>query len=171
MMAHSPFRVAAIVSALILATFPWLSGVALAQTFPDDPVSVATDRMSQAAGTRVQTSRSPVTGLVTFMSTPTAPIGVALPATANAEARARVFLNAHGQAFGIGSAADAAHVRSRGPDAVGTEHARFQQLYGGVPVTAGEIMVHLRGAKVVGVNAKILDLPEPVDTIPTVSAD
>ena len=32
-------------------------------------------------------------------------------------------------------------------------------------------MVHLRGAKVVGVNAKILDLPEPVDTNPTVSAD
>jgi bacillolysin len=171
MIAHCPVRITGIVVGLMLATLPCLSTAALAQALFDDPVSNAIDRMSQAAGAPVQTSKSPVTGLVTFMSTPTAPIGVALPATANAEARARVFMNAHGQAFGIGSAADAAHVRSRGPDAVGTEHARFQQLYGGVPVTGGEIMVHLRGAKVVGVNAKILDLPEPVDTNPTVSAD
>jgi len=128
-------------------------------------------RMSQAAGARVETTRSAVTGLVTFMAAPIAPIGVPLPARAPAEARARVFLQAHGPAFGIGAAGDAAHVRSHGPDAVGSEHARFQQLHAGVPVTGGEIMVHLRGARVVGVNAKIPDLPEPVDTNPTVSAN
>jgi len=171
MIAHCPVRIIGIVVGLILATLPCLSAAAVAQALFDDPVSNAIDRMSQAAGAPVETSRSPVNGLVTFMSTRTAPIGVALPATANAEARARVFLHAHGHAFGIDAPGDAAHVRSRGPDAFGTEHARFQQLHRGVPVTGGEIMVHLRGARAVGVNAKILDLPEPVDTNPTVSAD
>src|SRR5262245_40185405 len=171
MIAHCPLRITAIVVGLILATLPWLSATAHAQPLFDDPISDAIDGMSQAAGAPVKTSRSEVTGHVTFMSTPTAPIDVSLPATANAEARARAFLHAHGRAFGIDAAADVAHVRSHRPDAIGRERARFQQLHRGVPVTGGEIMVHLRGAKVVGVNAKILDLPEPVDTNPTVSAD
>jgi Zn-dependent metalloprotease len=164
-------RATAIVIGLILATLNCLTGAGLAQAFLNDPVSDAIDRMSQAAGAPVETSRSPVTGLVTFMSTPAGPIGVPLPATAHAEARARAFLQAHGRAFGVADAGDAAHLRSRGPDNLGMEHVRFRQLHAGVPVTGGELTVHLRGVRVVGVNGKILDLPEPVDTNPTVSAD
>src|SRR5262245_44408622 len=171
MIAHCPLRITAIVVGLILATLPWLSATAHAQPLFDDPISDAIDGMSQAAGAPVKASRSKVNGLVTFMSTPAAPIDVSLPPTANAEARARAFLHAHGHAFGIDAAADVAHVRSHKPDAIGRERARFQQLHKGVPVTGGEIMVHLRGPKVVGVTAKILDLPDPVDTNPTVSAD
>src|SRR6186713_2662577 len=101
-------RTAAIMVGLILAT---LACLALAQATPD-PVSAAIDRMTQAAGAPVQTSRSAVTGLVTFMSSATAPISVGLSVTADAESRARAFLRRHGDAFGIADTGDIAHLRS-----------------------------------------------------------
>lgn len=163
-------RTAAIMVGLILATLACLPLAALAQATPD-PVPAAIDRMTQAAGAPVQTSRSAVTGLVTFMSSATAPISVGLPVTADAESRARAFLRRHGDAFGIADTGDIAHLRSQTPDEIGTEHVRFQQLHAGVPVTGGELMVHLRGAGVVGVNTKTLDIAESIDTSPTVSPD
>ena len=45
-------------------------------------------------------------------------------------------------------------------DALGQEHVRLQQLYDGVPVTAGELIVHLQGDRVVAANGHTLgDLP------------
>ena len=170
-MLTSLFRRVVIVLGSLLATLPSLYGAALAQPFLDDSVSVAIDRMSQAAGAPVQTRRSPVSDRVGFMSTRSAPISVAAASGASAEARGRAFLRAHGEAFGIADVGDVRHMRTHGPDDIGTEHARFRQLHNGVPVTGGEIMVHLRGAAVVGVNAKILDLSDPVDTNPRISSE
>ena len=50
------------------------------------------------------------------------------------------------------------------------EHVRFQQTHQGVPVTGGELSVHLRGSAVIAVNAKILADLETIDTSPVVSA-
>src|SRR5262249_19746838 len=56
-MLTSLFRRVVIVLGSLLATLPSLYGAALAQPFLDDSVSVAIDRMSQAAGAPVQTRR------------------------------------------------------------------------------------------------------------------
>ena len=42
-------------------------------------------------------------------------------------------------------------------DALGQEHVRLQQLHDGIPVTAGEMIVHLKGDRVVAVNAHTLE--------------
>ena len=140
-----------------------------------DAVAVSVQRMESAAGAPLVTSRSSVSGLVTFMATSASASGAAIAVAASpqssAETRARDFLSSHGHAFGIVDVANVAHFRSHGPDIVGTEHVRFRQLHGGIPVTAGELTVHLRGAGVVAVNAKTLDVNEKISTTPTVDAD
>ncbi len=51
------------------------------------------------------------------------------------------------------------------------EHARYRQVHRGVPVTAGEIIVHLRGAEVTAVTAKTLPGIESLRTTPTVTPE
>ncbi len=105
---------------------------------------------------------SPRTGLATFASADGD--GLLLPVSANlpAESRALAFLGLHGPAFGL----DRAGVQlQRAPtvDLLAVEHVRFQQVHMGVPVRAGEFLVHLRGAHVVGANGNVLtDLPSDV---------
>src|SRR5262245_51077399 len=175
---HALRAVPAVLPGMILASLLHLPTTALSQTGPP-PVGASTAQaappaaasaiqaLSQVAGAEV--SRSPVSGLVTFLSMSGNPITLALAPTADPEARARAFLATYGSAFGIASAGDVALFRSEGPDLVGMEHVRFKQLYGGVPVTAGELTVHLRGASVIAVNAKTLDLAEKIPTTPSVS--
>ncbi|MES1241673.1 MAG: M4 family metallopeptidase [Acidobacteriota bacterium] len=110
-----------------------------------------------AQGT-TRTTVSPDTGLVTFLSTDArSPIRVAGSAAARPEDLARAFLRSHGAVFGLGGE-EAALVLERPAerDALGMDHVRFRQTVRGVPVTAGEITVHLRGSDVVAVNAKTL---------------
>ncbi|HMH52589.1 MAG TPA: M4 family metallopeptidase [Candidatus Acidoferrum sp.] len=125
--------------------------------------------MELAAAAPLETTRSRVNGLLTFLSVSGGPIPLAVSASAPAEARARAFVSSYGRAFGIADVADLAHAKTSGPDEVGMEHVRFRQLHGGVPVTAGELTVHLIGAGVVAVNAKTLDVTEKIVTSPTIS--
>src|SRR2546430_1570991 len=90
-------------------------------------------RMELAAAAPLETTRSRVNGLLTFLSVSGAPIPLPVSATAPAEARARAFVSSYGRAFGIADVADLAHAKTSGPDEVGMEHVRFRQLHGGVP--------------------------------------
>jgi bacillolysin len=115
---------------------------------------------------------SPQTGLVTFASSADGGLLLPLAATASAEARAISFVNTYGRAFGL---ADSSQVRMTDvpqADALGLEHVRLEQVHQGVPVRAGELIVHLRGARAIAANGHTAtDLPESViAAIPSNSA-
>ena len=102
--------------------------------------------MAAAAGP-VHTISSALTGLVSFMSTrPGALVPVAAAATDPADTRAAAFLAAYGGAFGIAGPAWGRVERVTGPDDLGMERVRYRQLHAGIPVTAGEMSIHLKGA-------------------------
>jgi Zn-dependent metalloprotease len=102
------------------------------------------------------------TGLASFASADGD--GLLLPVSANlpAESRALSFLGLHGHEFGL-DRAGAELQRAPTVDLLGVEHVRFQQMHMGVPVRAGEFVVHLRGAHVVAANGNVLtELPRDV---------
>jgi Zn-dependent metalloprotease len=140
---------------------------ALAQ--PARPATaLAIERMSSAAGVETFAEVSG-TGLVSFLATvPGAPIPLDQPGSA--EERARAFLASYGAAFGAAPGVEMVTRRVSPVDEVGMEHVRFQQTFRGIPVTGGELTVHLRGQGVVAVNATTLAGLEGVATEPTVTA-
>ena len=73
-----------------------------------------------------------------------------------AETRALAFADLYGEPFGLTSQADVRPMGRSRPDALGQEHVRLQQMRDGVPVTAGELIVHLRGNRVVAANGRTL---------------
>lgn len=125
------------------------SATAQAVDAPADSVEPAVLAMEAAAGAPVEVTRSPVTDLVSFVATSRGhPISLDVPASTPARERALAFLVAHGKAFGISDPSSVRVVRATPKDPVGMEHARLQQMYKGIPVTAAELTVHLRGANV-----------------------
>lgn len=100
------------------------------------------------------------------------------PASAPARERALAFLNANAAAFGLrGSGAALAArgaevaVKQESPrDELGIEHVRLQQLHGGVPVTGGELLVHLKGERVVSAQSEVL-VDADFDATPKISPD
>ena len=120
----------------------------------ESPAQRALVEMEQAAGSRLTVSRSPATGLVAFLRV--APgRGMRAPGGSDPEGRAIAFLEKFGAAFGVDPAGlSVAQVRSR--DRAGMDHVRLRQVHAGVPVTGGEIVVHLRGERVVAVNGRAL---------------
>ncbi|MEQ1907835.1 MAG: M4 family metallopeptidase, partial [Vicinamibacterales bacterium] len=107
--------------------------------------------------------KSAETGVASFASTDGRGVLLAMPASAPAEARARSFMAAYGTAFGVSDNSELALLRTTPADSLGVEHVRFQQRHLGVPVVAGELVVHLRGARVIAVNGHIVgDLPVTV---------
>jgi len=109
-------------------------------------------------------------GLVTFASA--AGRGVLLPGMVNtaAEARAMAFVELYGGAFGLRTRDEARPVGRTRRDGRGAEHVRLQQVHGGVPVTAGELVVHMQGDRVMAANGHTLsDLPAL--SAPSLTAD
>jgi Zn-dependent metalloprotease len=84
------------------------------------------------------------------------PIPTSLPASSSPEERALAFLGRYGRAFGIVDTSQVQITRVQVNDEVGMDHVRLQQTHNGIPVTAGELTIHLRGGDVVSVLAKIL---------------
>ena len=156
----------------------WLTALALALAVPAGAqgpapaVDTAVKAMSLAAGGNVSVTRSPLSGLATFVSVPPGrAIPVLDPSAVTPAERAVAFLDTYGQAFGLESASQLLVVATPPTDEAGMDHVRFRQVHGGLPVTAGEIWVHLRGPGVVAANGKTLPLPRELDLRPGVSAE
>jgi Zn-dependent metalloprotease len=99
------------------------------------------------------------------------------PSSATARERAQTFVNANAAAFGLRQTGTTTRrqagvaVKQETPrDEVGVEHVRFQQLHNGIPVTGGELLVHLKGDRVVSAQAEVL-LDAEVESTPKMSAD
>ncbi len=152
----------------------WLASITQPATLHaqqrDIAVQEARQRMEAFAGGAVQITQSPVSELATFVA---AAPGKAIPTfmspTAPPEERGRKFLDLYGTAFGITAPEQVQVQRVQARDEVGMEHVRFHQVHHGVPVTAGEMIVHLRGAHVTAVTAKTLPDLEQVETTPHVA--
>jgi bacillolysin len=103
---------------------------------------------------------SPQTGYVTFASSPGRGILLEVPAVASAESRALAFIESYGRAFGL-TRAEVQLLRVSPMDSLGIEHVRLQQVHAGVPVRGGELIVHLKGSRVMVANGHTTgDLPK-----------
>ena len=99
-------------------------------------------------------------GRVTFASRAGGGVLLRGMQAARADERALAFVEAYGEPFGLRARSEARMMGPARRDALGQEHVRLQQLYDGVPVTAGELIVHLQGDRVVAANGHTLgDLP------------
>jgi len=160
-------RTTAIFVAVLGSVLGPATGAAGGQT-PSTPAPGALAELSAAAGGDVRATVSRRSGVVSFLSTtPGAPIPTR---GSDAEERARRFLGEQMGLFGVRSADNLVTLRVGPVDDVGMEHVRFQQTHRGIPVTGGEIGVHLRDRGVVAVHAKTLPNLDAVPTVPTLSA-
>ena len=154
-----------LVPSLVLAALLALAAAAQAQAPAD---AVASSVRAMAAAGPIHTVSSPLTGLVSFMSTRAgAPLPLAAAATDPAHVRAAAFLAAYGGAFGIAGPAWGRVEAASGPDQLGMERVRYRQLHAGIPVTAGEVSIHLKGASVVAVHARTLIVKDAINPTPS----
>jgi bacillolysin len=113
--------------------------------------------MRAASGASMSVTRSPRTGLATFL---TMPRGQSIPvpdrAAVGAEDRALSFIDVYGQAFGLRGRADVSMLRTQ-TDELGVEHVRLRQFWSGVPITGGEVILHLRNRAVIAANGRTLE--------------
>ena len=127
-------------------------------------------QMERESGARLEIIRSKLTGLATFVNTDNnhpLPSGGAIVNTP--EQRGLRFLETYGRAFAI-ARMDQLKVRlsqSFTRDDAGMEHVRYQQVHRNVPVTGGEVIVHLKGSDVTSVTAVTLPDLEGLDVQPS----
>ena len=107
------------------------------------------------------------TGLVTFASSRD---GIELPlqASVTAEERALSFVDLYGAAFGLADRSQLQRIEAPKADDLGITHARFQQVYQGIPIRAAEFFVHMKGTRVMSANGRVID-DLPVDLTPAVA--
>ena len=87
----------------------------------------------------------------------------------SADNAAREFLDDYGAAFGLYSNGST-QVKRTSTDELGMKHVRMQQLINGIPVTGGEINLHLSNNAVTAVNAKTVEVVETLNTSPSITA-
>lgn len=154
---------------LLIAAMAGSSSGAWAQSINGPDVDEALRKLQTSTGAVLDVKRSADTGLATFLTAdPAAPVTLPVPAVLAATERAAAFIALGGAAFGI---TDTEQVRPKavdGPDETGAEHVRLQQLYRGVPVIGGELIVHLEGNTVLAANGGVLPVATTLEAVPTV---
>ena len=125
--------------------------------------------MRTAASAPLSVVRSKRTQLATFISAPGGSIPVPEGSASTREARALSFVQTYGRAFGLRGRADVSVSRAE-TDALGIDHVRLRQVRSGIPVTGGELVVHLRGNRVIAANGKTLDQIDALTLQPAVSS-
>jgi Zn-dependent metalloprotease len=139
-------------------------------TPPTDAALLA--QLNQLAGGGVQTAVHAATGKLRFLSAPAGrPIAAASGlAAATPEQAARAFLASYGQLFGL-SSPDRELTLMQQEALAGRSFVRFQQVYQGIPVLAGELVVQTTAQRAVAsTNGEILPGLQ-LDVQPRVAAD
>jgi bacillolysin len=127
--------------------------------------------LSAAASADAALTRSGITGTVTFFSAGAGSgLLVSDPNAVSPSDRALSFLATFGEAFGIRSTTDL-QIKSTNTDELRMDHVRYQQLHQGIPVTGGELIVHLRGNRVLAANGKVVPDLEEISTTPAIGAE
>ena len=163
----SEYGVAAVASVLLgVAALP----AGAAQERPSE-IAAAIAAMRAASGPDLRVVLSPRTGYATFIS---APRGTSMPVpdgtAPDPATRALSFVDAYGPAFGL-RARESVSIDRVERDPLGFDHVRMRQVVSGVPVTGGELIVHLRGNRIVAANGKTLDGVEEFSVTPQVGSN
>ena len=112
-------------------------------------------------GEGLSITQSTATGLASFASSRERGILLPVAETDAAAERAFVFVDLYGASFGLPGRSHVSLARQPGRDALGLEHVRFQQVHMGVPIAGAEFLVHLKGARAMAANGRVLDrLPD-----------
>jgi Zn-dependent metalloprotease len=141
---------------------------------PPPPGAEAALRTLRAqAGPAIQVGYHRGTGLVNFLAAdPARPFArpAAAAAAAPPDAVARAFLAEYGALFGVRDAAGDLRLMREKPAEAGRTVLRYQQLFQGVPVLAGELIVHLDvKGNVLSVNGETLAI-NGLNTSPAIDA-
>lgn len=132
-----------------------------------------TDPMQQLAQVGARVSYHAQTGRVRFIGAgPEGPISVhGLTPAAGPEQAARAFLGVYGELYGLADPAQELVVARTKVSDQGQSLVRFQQVYAGLPVFGGELVVHMdKNNNILSANGEILPGPQ-VDTTPAVGAE
>ena len=168
-------RICALISILFVVIFVNEDESLFAQTKPstiDPSIKDMADQMMQTAKGNLIISYHDKTGKIRFMraeSSYAIPQAIKLPANATPEIAARNFLQEYGVLFGIKNQRNELKVMKVKSDERGRAFIRFQQVYTGIPVIAGELIAQLDASnKIVSINCDISPYPD-VNVTPTVS--
>jgi Zn-dependent metalloprotease len=154
-MRHASIRLA-LTTGLLLAALVWFGrGISAQPTPPPDLVA----SLSAQAGGQVRVAYHSETGKVRFLGTEVGhpvPRPAGLSAGATPEQAARQFLSDYGALFGLTNQAQELTVM-RTETTQKDSFVRFQQVHQGVPVLAGELIVHLDPKRnIVSANGELL---------------
>ncbi|MBP6702290.1 MAG: M4 family metallopeptidase, partial [Vicinamibacteria bacterium] len=142
-----------------------------AQAQDEAEVGRAIVAMEDAAGAKLSVTRSARTGLATFITTPAGRfIPVPDGRATTASARGLSFIDQYGGAFGL-RGRGSVEVTSVQKDELGIEHVRMQQRVSGVPVTGGELILHMKGNRVLAANGKTAPGLDDFLVIPAVASN
>jgi bacillolysin len=136
---------------------------------PRRPAAAAIPSLTEPGEGLAVRSVSRQTGLVTFAN---GRRGILLPLEGNTPAaeRAAKFVDLYGAPFGLQHSSQVRLLRAPFTDDAGMEHVRWQQVHQGVPVRGAELLVHLRGPRVMAANGRtVRELPNSIT--PTIAAD
>lgn len=172
-------KVVAIISTILLMAVVLLRPVQARppEQGPPPPGSSDTalvEQLRQETKGDVRISYHSETGKVRFIGTSAAhplkqPAGLA--ASVSPEAAARGFLAVYGQLFGLKDQAQELMAMKKKSADRGRSFVRFQQVYQGIPVLGGELIVQMdAGKNVVSASGEILPALE-LDTVPGIDAD
>jgi len=130
-------------------------------------------QLQRDAGGKARISYHSKTGLVSFLGTDLAhpiPQKSNFAYTATPETAARAFLSDYGEIFGISPQVDELDFMRSQSASGGRSFVRFQQLYRGIPVFGGELIVQLDSKRnILSANGEIVP-GITVDTIPGIDA-
>jgi len=164
---------ASLVLLLIVVLFT-LSSSALSNPYPQEPPPPALiEQLHRQTEGKVRISYHAQTGMVRFIGTDLVhpiPQPAEVVAQATPEQAARHFLSTYGCLFGLTNQANQLRVmRTKSADR-GRSFVRFQQVYQGIPVMSGELIVQLDASKnILSANGELL--PHlAVDLVPTIDA-
>src|SRR5262245_29216119 len=154
--------------AIALAALP--SGVQILNSQERPGTATRIDSLTEQGEGLTVSARSAITGQVMFASSQRGGILLAVSPAASAAERGLAFVDLYGSAFGLTDRGQVQLQRAPVADQLGFEHVRFQQVHRGVPVTAAQLLVHLKGSRVIAANGHMVtDLPDAV--VPAVSPE
>lgn len=127
-------------------------------------------QLDAATGGELVTSTKRETGNLSMVSAPNGAVLAADDTAARPEVRASAFLQRYGSVMGIRDAATELRAVKVVPDAFGMTHVRMDQYYNGLPVFGAQVVVHMNGQGITGVNGTFVPNVN-VDTAPAVSRE
>lgn len=151
---------------------PTTSGAARVVGLPkvSQPDSNGLQRLVAATDGHVVFSQNPATGVVGFLRI-TGEAGLSLTKTDSPQAESTAFLQQYGGIFGITDAGTELVQVDAATDSLGMERLTYQQVYEGVPVFAGILLVHLNDNGQLAAANGVFVPRIKINTTPSLSAE